>query len=122
MATPAAAKKPQDRKPKAPEKVEITLGEGDDKRVVPGHRVTVEGITLEVPDEAMDDFEILDDFRTARAEEDPTAFPSILRRLVGETEYRRVIAELRDPATGRVTISRGIDFVNGIFGALNPNS
>lgn len=116
-----APKKPQDHKPKGPETIEITLGAGDAKRIVPGRRAIVDGVTIEIPDEAFNDFEILDDFRGAVQNNDATMFPSLLRRLVGD-DYRRILNELRDPVTGRVPLQAGIDFVNHIFEALNPNS
>jgi hypothetical protein len=91
------------------------------KRVVPGREGTVHGITVQVADEALDDFELLDDLRSAQDDEDGTRLPSILRRLVGD-DYRRVLNELRDPKTRRVSVEAGGRFVWDLFRALNPNS
>ena len=120
MATP---KKPQDHKPKAPqaEKIQITIGDGGDARTVPGRRVTVRDVTVEVADEVMDDFEVLDQLNKIEGDNNPAAFAGLLRALVGD-EFRRVLDELRDPVTGRVKVETGIEFVMELFQALDPNS
>lgn len=114
--------KPEDHKQKTvkPEVVTITLGEGDAAREVPGKRVTVDGVTVDVPDEALDDFETLDDIRAVQDQKDASRLPSLLRRIVGD-DYRKVIEQLRDPVTGRVTVERGSQFVLGLFEAVAPN-
>lgn len=125
MAQATTAKKPQDHKPKAEkpkaEPVEITLGTGDAERTVPGKRVTIGGITIEVPDEALDDFEVLDALARLQDNHDGSAVPTIFRRLLGD-DARRVLGELRDPVTGRVPVERATVFTMGIFEALAPNS
>lgn len=127
--TPAAAKAPQDRQPKTVkpkvEKTEVTLGEGDDARTVPARRVTMpvapaKDITVIIADEALDDFEVLDDIRAVQDANDASRLPSLLRRLVGD-QYRTVLDQLRGP-NGRVTTSDGAQFVLDLFQALNPNS
>lgn len=142
-----ATRTPQDRKPAASqaaapapaeqleeleadaavEQIQMTVPDGVDDdgeaktRTVPGMRATVRGITVEIPDEALDDFELLDDLRAAQDDEDGSRLPSLLRRLVG-ADYRRVMDELRDPVTKRVTVEAGARFVWDLFKALNPNS
>ena len=127
---PAGAKTPEDHQPKVEtpkfEKVEIELPDGldDDNnpktRTAPARRATVSGIVVTVPDEALDDFELLDDFR-GLSDSDASRLPSVLRRMVGD-DYKRIMNELRDPATGRVTASVGSQFVYDVVQAFNPNS
>lgn len=135
---PAGATAPQDHQPKTEkpkvENVDIEVPELDETgkpafdddgnpktRTVPARRVSVEGIEVTVPEEALDDFELLDDIRAASDEQDASRLPSLLRRLVGQ-DYKRILSELRDPVTGRVAASAGTKFVWDVFGALNPNS
>lgn len=127
---PEGAKVPQDHQPKAEapkvENVEIDLPDGVDGnddpkfRKVPARRTTVSGITVTVTDEALDDFELLDDFR-GLGDSDPSRLPSVLRRMVGD-DYKRIMNELRDPVTGRVSASAGTQFVFDVVKAFNPNS
>lgn len=113
----AAPKKPADHKPKV-EKVEITVGEGDDARTIPARRVVVRGITVTVPDEALDDFELLDELAQLE-DQKATRLPSVARRLFGD-DYRSILDELRGP-NGRVPIEAASTFIADVFGALNPN-
>lgn len=133
MPTP---RKPQDHKPKQDEvdeeefvsvTIEVPTGEVDDdgkpiSRTVPARRGKVRGIEVTVPEEALDDFEVLDDIRAAQDEEDASRLPALLRRLVGD-EYRRVIAELKKQSpTGRVTVQDGTEFVFDLIQRIAPNS
>ena len=122
----AAAKAPQDHKAKAEkpkvDTVEIDVDNGDGTtRKAKARRVQLRGIVVTVPDEALDDFEVLDDIRAVQDEEDASRLPSLLRRLVGNDDYRRVMDALRGP-TGRVSVEDGSTFVLELFGALRPNS
>lgn len=124
----AAPKKPQDhqQKKQKPIDVEIKLADPTEEepertRTVPGKQVTVEGIDVRVPDEALDDFEILDDIRGVQDSNDVSRMPSLLRRLVGD-DYRRILDELRDKTTGRVGAAKASEFVFAVFEALNPSS
>lgn len=135
---PEGATVPQDHqdkteKPKV-ENVQIEVPELDAKglpttdddgnaktRTVDARRTTVNGITVTVPEEALDDFELLDDIRAAGDNGDASRLPSLLRRLVGD-DYKRILDELRDPVTRRVSAKQGSQFVWDMFGALNPNS
>ena len=118
------AKKPQDHLPKVEkptvEKVQITLGEGDAAREVPAQRTVIKGITVTVADEALDDFELLDDLRAVDVDRNASRLPALLRRLVGD-EYRDIIVSLRDESTGRVPIQSATEFIRGLMAALNPN-
>lgn len=139
---PAGAKVPEDHKTETvkPKVVKVdveipvlndngTPKVGDDgtpeTRTVPGKRVTMPTpsggtIDVDVPDEALDDFEFLDDVRAVQDEEDASRLPSLLRRLVGN-QYRDVLKALKGP-NGRVTVESGSSFVMDLFGALHPNS
>lgn len=112
--TPApkrAPKKPQDHKPKA-EKPEVEKIDG-------GHRVTYMGATVTIEDDALDDFELLDDIG-ALQQGDPARLPSVLRRLVGD-QWREVMVALRGE-NGRVSIESGGQFVSEVLGAIAPSS
>lgn len=115
---------PQDHKLKVEkpkvDTVEITVGQGEEERTVPARRVAIRGIVVTVPDENLDDFEVLDDMRAVQDQQDASRFPALLRRLVGD-DYKRVLDALRGP-TGRVKVEDGILFVNDLIGALGPNS
>lgn len=80
--------------------------------------VTLSGVTVKVSDEALNDFEILDELR-ALGMGHMVALPALLRRLVGD-DQDRVLDALRGE-NGRVTITAGHRFVMTLLGALNPN-
>lgn len=106
MPVPATAKKPTDRKPKVDESAPLTA--------------TVNGIEFTVDRDALDDFELVDDF--ARMDDgDATRMPSVLRRLVGDEQYRKALDSCRGES-GRVTVEAGTDFVAALLGELDPNS
>ena len=124
----AAPKKPQDHQQKKQKPVDVeieiadpTPDEPERIRKVPGKQVTVDGIEVRVPDEALDDFEVLDDIRGVQDTNDVSRMPSLLRRLVGD-DYRRILDELRDESTGRVGAAKASEFVFAVFEALNPSS
>lgn len=110
--TTTARKAPSDHLPKA-EKPKVEKVEG-------GRNVTLSGVTVHVPDEALDDFELLDDLRAVDVEKKASRFPALLRRLVGD-DYPKVMEALRDSTSGRVPIEAGARFIKDLFGALNPN-
>lgn len=120
-------KQPQDHlqkaeKPKV-ETVDVTFGEGDTKRVVAAKRTTIRGITVTVTNEALDDFELLDDLQAAETG-NAARLPSLLRRLLGDG-YKAAMDGLRDPVTGRVPVAGdagGVQFIKELLVALNPNS
>lgn len=105
-------KKPDDHKPKKP-KIETVDG---------GRAVTLRGITVTVADDALDDFEMLEDL--GKIQHDPKSralLPSVLRRLVGDDGFDTVMGALR-AENGRVPVQAGVEFVSELFQALNPNS
>ena len=107
--TPA---KPQDHLPKAEApKVEKVDG---------GRKVTISGVTVTVSDEAINDFELLDDLRAVDVDKNASRLPALLRRLV-DADYPLVMEALRDKDSGRVTIPAAMAFIKDLFGALNPN-
>lgn len=121
-----AVKQPEDHKPKVEkakvDKVEIEVGAEGAKRTIPASRISISGIVVTVPEEALDDFEFLDDLRSLQDNEDASRLPALLRRLVVAEDYRRVLEALRDPATGRVSVEAGSSFVMSLIEALNPSS
>ncbi|HWU28025.1 MAG TPA: hypothetical protein VN041_02905 [Microbacterium sp.] len=125
---PKGAKQPQDRKPKDDKpkvdqvEIDTPTGEVDDEgkpktRKVKASRVAIRGIVVTVPHEALDDFEVLDDIRAAQDSDDASRMPALLRRLVGDVDYKRVLNALRG-ANGRVSIADGGQFVMDLFEAL----
>lgn len=106
---PAGAKKPTDHQAKA-EEAPAEL------------RCTVQGREWVVPTEALDDFELLDDLNALDQHQNAARFPSVMRRLLGETQMREAMDALRDAETGRVSIEAGADFVAELMEALNPSS
>lgn len=114
---PEGVKQPEDHKPKAEpaEKPTVEVVDG-------GRTVTHKGVTVLVPDEALDDFELLADLREMQETMDASVLPSLLKRLVGVDGYRAVMNALRNPDTGRVAAGDGAEYVQAIFEALAPNS
>lgn len=111
----SAPKKPQDHLEKV-EKPKVVAVDG-------GKEVTLHGITVTVADEALDDFELVDDLSRVQFGEaqDRGRLPLIFRRLVGDDGYKAVMDGLRGP-NGRVPVKAGFEFIQELFGALNPNS
>lgn len=111
----AEPRQPQDRQSKQSKpKVEETDT---------GWTVTHRGITITVPREALDDFELLDDLAELQRDQTRGAarVPSMLRRLTGQEGFRAVTDGLRDKDSGRVPASTAVMFVFEVFQALNPN-
>lgn len=115
-ATKPAAKRPtapQDRKPSAAEV---------QKAEALGTTVTVEfeGAEWEVTANALNDFELLEDI-DAIDSGNPARLPKVLRRMLGEDQYRKALDALRDDA-GVVRVEKGVEFFYAIAAAVNPNS
>lgn len=130
---PDDVKKPADRKPKA-EDVELTPEEEEmaaiealaatavvtdvvEEDEVIGWSVELSGFTIEVPQEARDDFELSDDLRRMQDGHDLTYFPSVLRRLSSEDGFRTAMNGLRNKK-GRVTHHVAVRYVNALLIAL----
>lgn len=110
-----APKKPQDHLPKT-EKPKVEVVDG-------GRKVTLKGVTITVPDEAIDDFELVEELSRVQfgSKSDKGWMPSILRRLVGDDGYKTVMDGLR-AENGRVPVQAGFEYIQELFKALNPNS
>lgn len=113
---PDGVKQPEDRKPKT-EVAKPTV-----KKVDGGKEVTYQGISVVVEDDALDDFELMGELRLMQDSEDPTYMPGILMRLLGREQTKTAMDALRDPETGRVSAKAGMEYVQAVFEALNPNS
>lgn len=96
-------KKPQDRKPKKDA----------------GKTVTVRGVTVTVPPEALDDFELFDDLSEAQNGNSMRIVPAF-KRLFGD-DYKRILDELRGE-NGRVPITGVMPWLMDLFKALAPNA
>lgn len=84
-----------------------------------GKKVTLHGLTVSVANEALDDFELLDDL--GRAEDGNSGrVPSMLRRLLGD-DAPKVLEHFRGK-NGRVPVSPVVEFIQDLFEAINPNS
>lgn len=131
MPTP---KKPADHQEKqeAPyELVEVNVApEGEEPVMAMARRTTVDvvvdadappkSITVTVLEDALDDFELLDDLRAVDDDNDASRFPSLIRRMVGD-EYKTIMNEMRGK-NGRVSVAVGMQFVWDLFRALGPKS
>lgn len=84
--------------------------------------VEVRGQQWEIQEDVLDDFELLDDLNALDQRDDATRMPSVLRRLLGDAQWKRAMDLLRDPDTKRVGMQDGGEFVMELMGALNPNS
>lgn len=131
MAETKTVKAPQDHKPKEEKpkvdtvEIDVETGETDadgkpKTRKAKARRVALRGVVVTVPDEALDDFEVLDDMRALQDDEDASRMPALLRRLIGD-DYKRVLNALRG-SNGRVSVEDGTTFVWELIKALNPNS
>jgi len=124
---PADAKQPEDRKPKAEdaeqtevqriaERAEAAIAVHEDGET----RITLDGVTISVPDDARDDFELLaaiaqmDDAHARGSDKVLVYFPEVLRRLTGEAGWRTVMNGLRGD-NGRVKVERAVDFLNTVL-------
>lgn len=124
---PDGVKQPEDRKPKA-EDAEQT----EEQRVAEraeaatvvhedgSTRITLDGVTIAVSDDARDDFELLaaiaqmDDAHARGSNKVLAYFPEVLRRLAGEAGWRTVMNGLRGD-NGRVKVERAVDFTNTVL-------
>lgn len=102
---PAQAKKPQDRK----KGVEVR----DDRTVV------IRGVEVDLPADALDDFELLDDISELE-HGNGARLPRILKRLAGDS-YRDLLDAVRDEETGKVSLEAGGSLVEELLEALDPN-
>lgn len=109
----AEPRKPQDRLPK---KESVKADKTD-----AGWTVTYRGVTVDIDAEAFDDFELLDEI-AAVEEGKGNRLPALLRRFVGEDQFRTVLDGLRDEKTGRVTVEAGAEFLSEVIQAVSPNS
>lgn len=120
--TTKAVKQPQDhqKKEQKPKVTETTVTVGS--REVEGWAVELHGVTVHVPKEALNDFELLDELGQMQSGEQRSvvSLPSMLRRLVG-SEFRNVMTALKDPETGRVPVKAGTEFIMSLFKAINTN-
>lgn len=104
-------KTPQDHLPKK------TTTEAVDRTV------EVQGLTLTIAADSLNDFELLDDLAALDSGDANAALrmPRVLRGFVGAEQYRQVMDHLRDAETRRVSIDAGVEFIGDLIGALNPN-
>jgi hypothetical protein len=105
---PPEAKQPEDHKPKAATESA-------------SRKVTVRDHEWVILEEALDDFELLDDLNALDQHDDPTRMPAVLRKLLGD-QWKVAMDLLRDKESGRVSIKTGTEFVFELMTELNPNS
>ena len=108
---------PQDHRPKTEKAPKPVV-----KLVEDGKEITHLGFTVTVDDDALNDFELLGDMRRMDDTKDPSFFPQMLRRLLGEDGFRTAMDGLRNPDTGRVSATEGVQYVQDVFEAIAPNS
>lgn len=121
-------RQPQDRKPKqekpepvATKSVQATFER--DGRELEGFAVTLHDVTVHVPTEAINDFELMDDLNRLQTGDvrNVTAVASVLRRFIGAEDFKLAMDAVRDPETGRVTIEAGTRFLFDMIRGINPN-
>lgn len=120
--TKSAVKQPQDHKQKQenPKATEVTFK--IDGREVEGWEVTLRGVNVRVPMEALRDMRLLHNIGKIQAGDGQAAIltPSVIQLLVGD-QFEEIMQALTDPVTGRADITEGARFVGELFGAINPN-
>ena len=82
--------------------------------------VTVRGAQFDVPADALDDFELLDDLSELENGQ-AQRLPGVLKRLIGPDQFRKAMDLLRGES-GRVSTEDGAKFVSEILEAVAPNS
>lgn len=83
--------------------------------------VTVQGVTLSITAEDLDDFELLD-YLSRINEGDPLAVGPFMHRLVPDrAKFREVMDTLRHPETGRVPSEAVAQFMKELLAALAPS-
>lgn len=112
--------KPQDHKQKQVKPKVTKSTKTIDGREVDGFEVEHAGVTVFVNREAFDDFEFLDDLANLENQR-AQRMPMMLRRLIGEQDFRAVMNALRDKKTGRTSIESGTDYIRDLLQAVNPN-
>lgn len=113
----STVKKPADRQGKKPTVKTV----GDETRVTfPDLLVSGEPLTVTVPKDALDDFELLEDLNAIDVEKKASRLPAVLQRLVGD-QYSDVLDALRGDS-GRVSITTAAEWIGELLGALDPNS
>lgn len=126
--TPAKkpAKQPQDRKTKADkpksEKVDVTIGEGDEKRTVTGYRVTIRSFTVTVLEEVFLDYELMELMAEIQTEgENPIQTARMLKLVLQPADHARMKDALRGP-NGRVSIDVAAQYCLDLLEAVRPSS
>lgn len=104
-----------DHKPKAKKK-------DNRKAAALGEDLTIEfaGSEWTVAASALDDFELLEDL-DALDSGNPARLPKVLRRMLGDDQYKRALDALRD-GNGRVSVEKGAEFFTAVMTQANPNS
>ena len=125
---PATAKQPEDRKPKVDDAEQTEeqriAARAEAAKVLHedgSTRITLDGFTIAIPDDARDDFELLaaiaqmdDAHARGGGKAALVHFPEVLRRLAGEGGWRTVMNGLRDEG-GRVKVERAVDYLNTVL-------
>ena len=88
--------------------------------------ITAAGIEFDIDPQVFDDLDVLEDLYDIQnsGETGDGAFKIVpfLRKILGETTYRRVKDALRDPQTGRIGMDALSDFLTEMMGQASPNS
>ena len=114
-------KAPQDHLPKADTK------KPEVERTDVGFKVTHRGVSVSIPMEALDDFEMLRDLGRMQdpGTSDPVKLsmvPAVFTRFFGDAQAASVLDALRDPQTKRVLVEVASTYLFEVFRALNPES
>lgn len=96
-----------------------TVKKPQDRKSKKADGVTVDGVTVHVSADALDDFELLDDLSQMQ-EGNGARVTSAFRRMFGD-DASRILDELREES-GRVRLSRASGFMVSVMKELAPNS
>lgn len=97
------------------------------ERTAEGFTVKHRGLTLSIPVDALNDFEMLRDLGTMQDPATPDAqkmaqVPQVFTRFFGSEQSGVVLNALRDPETKRVRVEVASGFLFEVIKALNPES
>ena len=111
----------QDHKPKA-KKSGKKKASAARKAAALGEDIVVEidGQTWTVSSHVLDDFELLEDL-DAIDSGNPARLPKVLRKMLGQEQYAKVMNTLRDEH-GVVRVEKAADFFYAVMTQANPNS
>lgn len=81
-------------------------------------KVTVNGITVTLDSDTMDDVEFVETLRAMQRGENDLLVLDIIQMMLGEKQYLHVREKLKDPLTGKCRMSALNEFIEEVFAKL----